>query len=220
MLPYVLPFVLYLALTQLPGYYPDYYPQLYAAVVVVVGATTLWLLRSRGIVRPHFRVLTGVNVGVAGIVLWIALCRLNLEQTLAEFLPSFLRPSQRAGFNPFEKIASPLGCWAFIAIRLLGLAVLVPVVEELFWRGFLLRWLISADWQKVNLGQFSTLSFCGVTLLFTLVHPEWVAAAVYCALLNGLLYWKRDLWICIVAHGMSNLLLGIYIMTTGAWELW
>jgi membrane protease YdiL (CAAX protease family) len=59
-----------------------------------------------------------------------------------------------------------------------------------------------------------------VTLLFTAAHPEWLAAAVYCAILNGLIYWKRDLWSCVVAHATSNLLLAVYILTTATWELW
>jgi membrane protease YdiL (CAAX protease family) len=59
-----------------------------------------------------------------------------------------------------------------------------------------------------------------VTILFALAHPEWVAALAYCALLNGLLYWRRNLWDCIVAHAVSNLVLGIYVLATGNWMLW
>jgi hypothetical protein len=47
-----------------------------------------------------------------------------------------------------------------------------------------------------------------------------LAAAVYAALLNGLMYWRRDLWNCIVAHSVSNLVLAVYILTTGSWSLW
>src|SRR5262249_30767252 len=101
-----------------------------------------------------------------------------------------------------------------------GLAVLVPVAEELFWRGFLARWLVNPDWQRQPLGHFTPASFIIVTVLFTLAHPEWLAAAVYCALLNGLLAWKRDLWNCVVAHGVSNLALGVYILTEKDWKLW
>jgi CAAX prenyl protease-like protein len=96
----------------------------------------------------------------------------------------------------------------------------VPVVEELFWRGFLLRWVISANWEGHPVGIFTMRSFLWVVLLFTLAHPEWLAAAVYCALMNILLYWKKDLWLCIVAHSTSNLLLVFYILMTGSWELW
>jgi hypothetical protein len=59
-----------------------------------------------------------------------------------------------------------------------------------------------------------------VTLMFTLAHPEWMAAAVYCVLLNLLLSWTRDLWNCVVAHGVSNLVLGVYVLWTDSWELW
>jgi CAAX prenyl protease-like protein len=113
-----------------------------------------------------------------------------------------------------------LSVWGFVAVRLVGLALVVPVAEELFWRGFLARWLLGPDWQTRPVGQFTPVSFAIVTLLFTLAHPEWVAAAVYCALLNGLAYWTRDLWNCVVAHAVSNLVLGGYILTTGDWKLW
>src|SRR5207245_8058970 len=117
-----------------------------------------------------------------GIALWIGLCWLNLEQEFAAFLPPWLRPT-RAAFNPFERITEPAARWSFIAARLAGLVILVPVVEELFWRGFLLRWLMSQNWQHQKLGHFNGQSFVMVTFLFTLAHPEWLAAAVYCSLL-------------------------------------
>jgi CAAX prenyl protease-like protein len=221
---YVLPFVLYLGLTQIAAAlakeYPEYYPGLYAVVVVVTGGVTCFLLRDRGILKPHRDVWAGVLVGLVGIGIWIPLSLVHGEQQLAAHLPEWLRPSSRPGFDPFTSIAQPVARWAFIAVRLLGLAVLVPVAEELFWRGFLLRWLISPDWERQPLGQFSLLSFTVVTLLFTVAHPEWFAAAVYCALLNGLIYWKRDLWNCVVAHAVSNLVLGVYVLATGTWELW
>jgi len=131
-----------------------------------------------------------------------------------------LRPGSRTAYNPFEELKQPLAVWGFLGLRLIGLVVLVPLAEELFWRGFLLRRLTSPEWKEVPLGRFSGRSFFLVVLLFTLAHPEWLAAAIYCSLLNWLLYWKKDLWSCIVAHGVSNLALGIYILTTDAWWLW
>lgn len=217
---YVLPFVLYLLGTSLAARVPGLYPQAYMAVVVLGGIVTWLLLRGRRIVVPHGKIAGAVIVGLIGIVLWIGLCELRLEARIAEFLPDWLKPEARPGFNPIQELTHPLTAWIFIAVRLIGLAVLVPVAEELFWRGFLIRWIISADWQKVPVGEFRSASFLLVTLLFTLAHPEWLAAACYCVLLNGLLYWKRDLWDCIVAHGVSNLVLGVYILTTGAWWLW
>ncbi len=217
---YVAPFVLYLLGTSLASQVPESYPAAYLAVVIVVGAVAWGLLRGRRIIVPHGRVAGAVVAGFVGIALWVVLSELRLEDRVASLLPEWLRPGERRGFNPFKELTHPLAVWGFIAVRLIGLAVLVPVVEELFWRGFLLRWIISPDWEDVPLGKFQVTSFVLVTLLFTLAHPEWLAAACYCMLLNGLLYWKRDLWDCIVAHGVSNLVLGAYVLSTGAWWLW
>jgi uncharacterized protein len=220
MIPYVVPFVLYLVLIQTSAAFPDHYAWLYPALVTLAGAATVALLHGRQVIRPHRHVWAGVAVGLVGIVFWIVLSQLKLEQAVADSLPTWLQPSARVGFDPFREISRPAAFWTFLAARLAGLVLLVPVAEELFWRGFLLRWLISADWENQELGRFTPFSFLGVTLLFTLIHPEWLAAAVYCSLLNGLIYWKRDIWNCIVAHGVSNAVLAAYILYTGAWELW
>lgn len=217
---YILPFIMYVLGACLASRLPSLYPEAYAAMVVLVGAVTWMLLRGRRIVVPHRRVGEAVVVGLVGIALWIGLSELRIEESIAAHLPGWLRPGPRVGYDPFQQLTQPLTAWAFVGLRMIGLVVLVPLAEELFWRGFLLRWFISAEWNEVPLGRFSGMSFLGVTLLFTLAHPEWLAAAVYCALLNGLLYWKKDLWSCIVAHAVSNLVLGLYILTTGAWWLW
>lgn len=220
MLPYILPFALYLLLTQIPLQFPAHYPWLYALCVSLVGLATIYLLRGKGLFQMHRNILPGVLVGVIGIVLWIVLCNLQLEAAIMSYLPDWLQPQPRAAFNPLQDIANPIGRWSFIGFRILGMAVLVPFAEEIFWRGFLLRWIISPNWQKLAIGSYSLKSFCWVVLLFTLAHPEWLAAIVYCSLLNLLLYWKRDLWNCIVAHGVSNLILAIYVLATGTWQLW
>ena len=178
------------------------------------------LLRGHRIVVPHWRVGAAVVVGLVGIAVWIGLSELGLEKSITKHFPEWLRPASRTAYNPFEELKQPLAVWGFLGLRLIGLVVLVPLAEELFWRGFLLRRLTSPEWKEVSLGRFSGRSFFLVVLLFTLAHPEWLAAAIYCALLNWLLYWKKDLWSCIVAHGVSNLALGIYILTTDAWWLW
>lgn len=219
-LPWVLPFALYLLLTQIPLQFPRHYPWLHTMCILTAGVVTVGLVRGRGLLRPHRQFLAGIAFGLAGIALWIFLADLDLERHLFSFLPEGLRPQPRAAFNPFREIANPAAQWGFIAVRLLGIAALAPVAEELFWRGFLLRWIIAPDWQAVEPGRYSFKSFFWVTLLFTLAHPEWLAAAAYCMLTNLLIYWKKDLWNCIIAHSVSNLCLAIYVLATGTWKLW
>jgi CAAX prenyl protease-like protein len=217
---YTLPFVAYLVGTIFISRFSEQvYPIAYGVVAALVAFLTWALVRRRRLFQPHWRVAPGVIVGLVGIGLWIVLCQLHLEKSLASFLPTFLQPSDRVSYNPFEEL-SPWMTAIFIAVRLFGIAVLVPIAEELFWRGFLLRWLIDVDWQKVRLGEFSWQSFGIVTLMFTAAHPEWFAAAAYCMLINCLLYWKKDLWQCIVAHAVSNLVLVIYVLISKEWWLW
>lgn len=222
---YVIPFVIYLLGTAFIARFGDEnYPICYTVVAVVVGGSILYLLRGKQILRPHFRIGWGVAAGLVGIALWIALCHLHLEKQLTALLPDFLRvrvePSERVGYNPLEHLSAGFQIWSFIAVRLVGIAVLVPIAEELFWRGFLLRWLIDPEWEKIKPGEYTHHSCAIVVLMFTVAHPEWLAAASYCLLINGLLYWKKDLWLCVVAHAVSNLVLAIYVLQTGHWWLW
>ncbi len=228
----VAPFIAYLLGTSLAGRFDgESYAMAYAVVVVAVAAMTIWLVRSSGLLRSdgsvqnpllrfHWRVGWGVATGVVGIVLWIWLSGLRLEESLGQYLPEFLRPGPRVGFNPFDEFHGRFSQAIFVAFRMLGLAILVPWVEEIFWRGFLMRWIIDPDWHRVPLGEFTWRSSLAIVVLFTLAHPEWFAAAVYCTLINALFHWKRDLWLCVVAHAISNLLLGVYVLLYQAWWLW
>lgn len=216
---YILPFVIYLIGTSCAGQFPVLYPILYALVVLLSGASLYWSSKQTQLFQVHWRVLDAVGIGILGILLWIWLCSLNLEAMLTSDLPEWLRPEARTAFEPFDELSLGMA-WGFIAIRLAGLAVIVPMMEELFWRGFLARWLVSENWAEVPLGRFTVRTFVIVTVLFTLAHPEWIAAATYCSLLNLFLIWRKDLWSCIVAHGTSNLLLGFYVLWRGAYQLW
>ncbi len=217
---YVLPLVIYLLGTSVIGSTGLSYPVAYTGVVIVAGVVSAYLVGRNRPFPVHGRVGWGILFGLVGIGLWIWLCSLNLERHLDSILPKWLGRGERESFDPFGELSSLRAAWAFIGVRLLGLVVLVPIAEELFWRGFLARWLASDKWEDVPLGKFSPWSFAIVTLVFALAHPEWLAAAVYCMLLNGLLAWKKDLWQCVVAHATSNLVLAVYILTAGAWELW
>ena len=222
--PYIVPFVLYLLGTSFIARFGDeWYPLAYSSVVVVVGIATVYLLRGKKLFQPHWKVGWGLLFGLVGIALWIAFSHLQLERQAAALLPSFLsflKPGERVSYNPFEALGYGVAGWGFISIRLVGIAVLVPIAEELFWRGFLLRWIIDPEWERVSLGEYTWQSCALVTLMFTLAHPEWLAAATYCLLINALLYWKKDLWLCIVAHATSNLALALYVLATGTWWLW
>jgi CAAX prenyl protease-like protein len=93
-------------------------------------------------------------------------------------------------------------------------------MEELFWRSFLLRYLISPHFQAVRLGTFTPFSFVATVVLFGVEHDLWLAGMMAGAAYTLLLYKTGRLWPCILAHAVTNLSLGIHVLMTGQWQWW
>jgi uncharacterized protein len=128
---------------------------------------------------------------------------------------------KRSAFNPLAELADRrIWAYGFLAIRFFGLVVIVPVIEEFFLRGFLMRFVMAADWWKVPFGSANWLALAVGTLVPVLMHPqEALAAAVWFSLISWLMLRTRNIWDCIAAHATTNLLLGVYVVTTGNWWL-
>ena len=124
-----------------------------------------------------------------------------------------------AGFDP-TIIHDQVSRFFITALRLLGAAVVVPVMEEIFWRSFLIRYIISPDFTKVPIGMFTWPSFFFTTLFFGLEHNLFFAGILAGIVYNLLLYRTRSLSSCIAAHAVTNLLLGVYVLNTAQWRFW
>ena len=198
------------------------YPWVYTVKIALTLAALL-------VVRPElrgfrFHVTTlGLIVGVVGVVIWIGLTRLHLEDRIlnAVGLGRWAQGGVRSAFNPFEQLAGyPLWAWGFLAVRFFGLVVVISIAEELFLRGFVMRVLVADDWWAVPFGQVNTAAAIAATVLPMLSHPgEFVTAAVWFSLVTWLMATTKNLWDCIAAHAVTNLLLGIYVVITGNWWL-
>jgi CAAX prenyl protease-like protein len=93
-------------------------------------------------------------------------------------------------------------------------------MEELFWRSFLLRYLINPDFKKVPIGTFSLFSFVSTVVLFGLEHHRWLPGIIAGIIYTLLLYRKKELFDCILSHAITNLVLGIYVIMTHQWRYW
>ena len=159
-------------------------------------------------------------VGVVGYVLWVLICGWQPERQflsifgLQEYWPN------RSAFNPFEEIDSETHRAVFLAMRFTTLALVVPIAEELFLRGFLVRWIEDVDLKSVRFDQLSRAAILAPTLCSVLTHPETVAAIVWFSLVTWLMVRTKSFWNCVIAHMTTNLLLGIHVVLTGNWELW
>jgi uncharacterized protein len=218
LIAYILPFAIFMVMTALEGQAKtkDLYAFIYTAKIAAV-CVGLFLGRRNW---PSFNKMglgLGVVGGAIGIVAWIALAKIDVLTILPESVRGWIGGS-RTGFDPAE-LKQPLR-EGFIAIRFFGLALVVPLMEELFWRGFLIRFLVAEPFQKVPMGTYTPMSFAVVTLLFVAAHPEMLAALVWGAAINLLFYQTKNLWACVAMHMMTNALLGIYILWTSSWGLW
>lgn len=105
-------------------------------------------------------------------------------------------------------------------LRICGAVLVVPLMEELFWRSFLIRFLIDKEYSAVQLGRFTWASFLISSILFGLEH-SYIAAGVMAGIIyNLLLYKTKSLAQCVLAHAITNLALAIYVVITGKWHFW
>lgn len=163
-------------------------------------------------------------VGAVGTAIWVGICKLGLEERLLGplGLGKLLGLGTRTAFDPLTELGeTPALAYGFLAIRFVGLAVVVPIIEELFLRGFVMRYLTDPDWWKVSLGSVTPTAIAITTALALAMHPaELFAELVWFSSVTLLMLKTRNLWDCVVAHGVTNLLLGVYVVSTGEWHFW
>ena len=158
----------------------------------------------------HFRnTLLSLGTGLLVFVLWI-----NMDWPLP-----FVGGAPRVGFDP-ELIAGSGARTALVAVRLAGAVLVVPLMEELFWRSFLLRYLVDNNFLKVEIGYFTIGSCLISALLFGLEHHLFFAGVMAGLFYNLLIYKTKSLAQCVFAHAVTNLALGIYVLTTASWHFW
>lgn len=212
-LPYAAPLILFVLLTSAESSLgTSLYPLAYAAKVLIVTVAAFLAREVWADLRPRGRDLVpAVLVGLAVCVLWIGLDR----------WPGYPHLGTRQAYNPFEAIPDPVQRTLFLAARFYGLVLLVPLVEELFWRDFLLRFLSTREDFRTRLPEQFNLEAAALSgAAFAFSHPEWLAALVTAAAYTALLRWRRSVFACVVAHAVTNLCLGLYVLQTGEWKYW
>lgn len=176
---------------------------------VVLCAALLWHWRRHYERSPIRQPLFVIAVGLLALGLWIA------PQVFS------LQPPRLVGFNP-EYFGPGGPYWTNLGLRLVRAVIIVPIVEELFWRGFLLRFVINQDFLKVPIGTYTRASFWIVTAGFCLEHnPPDYPAAIACGMLyNYVAYRTKSLGSCILVHAVTNLGLCGYILYSRQWGFW
>lgn len=215
-LPRVLPFTVFIALLAtekflVPVVEPHFDPRwLYAirSAVTAVILIALWrhYIELRDVPRTGSAGwAAGVAAGVGVFLFWIVL----------DFSPLVI--GEAKGYDP--RVGGTMD-WGLALTRLAGSALVVPVMEELFWRSFLMRWMEKARFIDVSPGNVGAGSLVMTSFVFALEHRLWFAGLL-AGLIYGELYRRTgNLWVVIVAHAITNGLLGLYVLQTGRWDFW
>jgi CAAX prenyl protease-like protein len=236
---HVLPLAVFMFLTGVPGWLQIENPELpwyqrapehwvYPLQTLLTGALLIFFWRHYRFGPWRGFMLAGL-LGGLGIFLWILPSYLN-AQILAQggVIPAWASwfgfEARTDGFNPEVLRAWPLAEKFSVGMRFLRLVIIVPLVEEIFWRGYLMRYVGAGerDWKQVPFGEHSWQTYGLVTGLVMLAHQpvDYFGAFLW----GSLVYWvavqRRSLAACVFMHAIGNLLLGLYVMNTRQWGFW
>jgi CAAX prenyl protease-like protein len=183
---------------------------------VTVMTAVLWFI-ARPVIDLRVRHLAlTLAIGAGVFVVWVA--------------PDLLIPGYRH-FRLFDNAvtghassslstSAPLS-WPVLGLRMIRAVVIVPIVEELFWRAWLMRWLIDNDFKKIPLGKYTAFSFWVVAVLFASEHgPFWDVGLAAGIIYNWWMVRTRSLGDLILAHAVTNFILSAYVIAAGKWEYW
>ncbi|MGN6627963.1 MAG: CAAX prenyl protease-related protein [Tepidisphaeraceae bacterium] len=207
---YILPMAVFMALTWAGVQWTGFYPISYVLKSLIVAALLIALWPSYTRIRwTHLGL--GVAVGVIGIVQWIGMEKLLMSQPWLSWT-RMIGNIRAEAYHPYDHLHGGW-LWAFIAFRWAGASLVVPFMEERFWRDFLWRSIASPNnFELQEIGEYDRGAFWGVPLVFAAVHPQWLTAIVWALLIAALLWKTRSLGACIVAHATTNFLLGAYVL--------
>jgi uncharacterized protein len=206
----VIPFATFAALTMLQGGFGEASQYWIYALKTVLGAWLLWLLRSYIKEMKWSFSWEAVAVGVGVFLAWVG---------LDGYYPMF---AQRSGaFNPLSTYgAGSSMAMIFIGVRIIGSSLVVPPLEEVFYRSFIYRFLTKSNFLDIPLSRFEWRAFLIAGVVFGIGHFEWLPGILCAFAYQWLVIRKGRLGDAMTAHAITNFLLAIWILTHHAYYFW
>ena len=209
---YLIPFLVILGAGMFAGALTGTFEWLYPVRFFAAGVA-LWVFRTRYSTLDWRVGWLGPAIGAAVFLIWIGFDRLT-SVPVATAMPGALGASSAAA-----RIT-------WISFRVLAATITVPIAEELAFRGFLLRRLISPDFESVSFTRFFGTRFTWFALvvssvLFGALHGSRWPAGIVAGLLYAYAVIRRGrIGEAVAAHATTNALLAAYVLAFGQWQLW
>ena len=214
-LPYVVPFAVFLALLAVSSHLTVLGAWEYPFRVLVLCAVLYVFSRHVIDFRLNAPWLS-LGVGVAVFAIWVA-----PEMLFPNYRSHWLFSNPITGTLTSSLDRSHRDDWLVLLFRSIRATVQVPIIEELFWRAWLMRWLIRPNIETVPLGAWTTSSMLISATLFASEHgPYWDVGFIAGLAYNFLMVRTRSLGDCILAHAVTNGILSAYVIYSGQWHYW
>ena len=214
----VLPFILFLILTTCQGRFGIASHFWFYAVKTLIGIALIAWMWSQ-VQEMRWRMSwEACCVGLACFLIWVGLDGVipRLGALLGDAAEE--KPWQ---WNPFEFFTDhPALAWTFVGIRIIGSTLIVPPLEEVFYRSAVYRYWVAPNIESVPLNRFHFKAFFATSILFGVVHQEWLAGIFCGAAFQWLVLRKGHLGDAMTAHAITNALLGLYVVWTDSWQFW
>ena len=190
-------------------------PQVGYPVRVALTLLVLLLFSRQEIkLRPE-RAFSSIGIGVGVFAIWI------LPDVLFGYRHHWLFENSLTGTATGALSPDLRRNGLFLLVRAAGSTLLVPVIEELFWRAWLMRWLIDRDFERVPLGAYLPSAFWLTAILFASEHGSyWEVGLAAGIIYNWWMIRTRSIADCILAHAVTNGILAAYVVFAGAWQYW
>jgi uncharacterized protein len=184
------------------------------AVKVFVGLWLIWEMRPVVTEMRWAFSWEAIVIGVVVFALWVGLDPYYPKNHL------LFKDTEGSIWNPFARFGErSTVAWALICIRIFGMTIVVPPLEEVFYRSLLYRYIIKYDFTQVALNHFDGVALVIVSLLFGGAHFQWLPGILCGLAYQGLVIRKGRLGDAMTAHAITNFLLGVYVVWTGG-EAW
>jgi exosortase E/protease (VPEID-CTERM system) len=172
----------------------------------IAGIVMLVVYRKRLLQLSWRFTWRALGTGFLGFVIWLIAAHWLLRPAPAPQELMVLTPLQHAGW---------------IVARVATAVLIVPIVEELAFRAYLLRRLINSDFETVPYASVHWGAIAGSSVVFGISHGSmWLPAVVVGVLYAVLLCKTGRLGEAVAAHAVTNALLAAVVLSLGQWQLW
>jgi CAAX prenyl protease-like protein len=219
-----IPFVVFLVLTYLQGSFGENGRYWIYLIKTVVGAWMLWELREAIVEMKWAWSWEALVVGVLVFVMWVGLDPFYPGQDSLWFKLGIGKDPSEDPAPPWDPLTSfgttSVLAWFFVGVRILGSTLVVPPLEEVFYRSLLYRYLISPEFQRVPLNRWHPVSLGMTVLIFGFTHQQWLAGILCGIAYQWLVIRKNRIGDAMTAHAITNFLLGLWVVSRGDWKFW